>query len=85
MTDDKILDNRQRAPDKMLELDEFRIQTYSERHVLQVALDLYRARGYKMFDHEAEALIKRISHTKCSERGCSYCDPNYDPSWDGKD
>jgi hypothetical protein len=56
-----------------MKLDEFRLESYSERMVLVLALVYYQSRNPDMYPEDAEALAKRLSATECQPGGCSYC------------
>lgn len=68
-----------------MKLEEFRLETYEERSVLQYALVILRARDpavYKLYQQSVDTLLTRLSSTQCREGGCSFCGDEYDPNWD---
>jgi hypothetical protein len=62
-----------------MKLNEFRLETYDERHVLQMAICLYRSWHPDMYSEVADALAVRLSRTQCQPGGCEYCE-DYEPS-----
>jgi len=62
-----------------IRLDEFRLETYDERFVLGIALDLYRARYPGLHKEAVEALLTRVSRTQCQPSGCEHCRPDLNP------
>jgi hypothetical protein len=56
-----------------MKLNEFRLDTYDERSVLQYALELLRA--YRPDNHPeiVNTLLVRLSRTQCQPGGCEYC------------
>ena len=62
-----------------MKLDEFRLEDYAERHILQVALMLYRRHYVDMDKEIVDALALRLSRTQCQPGGCEYCE-DYEPS-----
>lgn len=65
-----------------MKLNEFRLETYEERFTLMCALEELRKRERDPLDRvyqgahkrSVEALLLRLSRTRCQPGGCSYCD-----------
>jgi len=57
-----------------MKLDEFRLETYDDRHVLQMAIALYRSRYPDMYRETVDALAVRLSRTQCRPGGCDLCE-----------
>jgi len=57
-----------------MKLNEFHLESYNERHVLQMAVGLYQARYPDMYAEEADSLALRLSRTQCQPGGCEYCE-----------
>jgi hypothetical protein len=62
-----------------MKLDEFRLESYDDRHVLQMAIALYRDRYPDMYRETVDALALRLSRTQCQPGGCDLCE-DYEPS-----
>lgn len=59
-----------------LKLNEFHLDSYSERSVLQTALSYFQSERLEMYPEYKEAvenLMVRLSRTECQEGGCPYC------------
>jgi hypothetical protein len=59
-----------------LKLEEFYLESYSERSVLQTALDYFRSEQlerYPEYKTAVENLLIRLSRTECQPGGCPYC------------
>jgi len=59
-----------------LKLNEFHLESYSERSALQTALEYFRAERLKQYPEYQTAvqdLLVRLSRTECQEGGCPYC------------
>ena len=56
-----------------MKLEDFRLESYDERHVLQMAISLYRDRYSDMYREVADALALRLSRTQCQPGGCDLC------------
>jgi len=56
-----------------MKLNEFRLDTYDERSVLQYALELMRARHPDDHPEIVNTLLVRLSRTQCQTGGCEYC------------
>lgn len=58
-----------------LKLEDFRLETYTEREVLMTALSLFErwAGRYPFHIGAVNALRERLARTECQPGGCEYC------------